>query len=434
MTHCSKLKYNIAIIGLGYVGFPLLQALEKTCNNVVGYDISQYKIAKLNKKTQFEYNLTTNIEDIYDKDVYIIAVPTPIDNNHIPDLSYITDATNMIAEVLEHNIKNHSNSMNIVCYESSVAPTTINTVCKEIIELRKNLINNENFILAHAPERMTPADNEHTVSRVCKIIACENEKALNDLRKIYYSIMETEWGGDVVTTTSIEAAEATKMLENIQRDVNIALMNEYSILMNKLNIDMNEILRLAKTRWNFCDFRPGLVGGHCVSVDPYYVIDIDTENTKLMQMARTINDYTPYYIINKTKELLKIYQSDNAKIAILGFAFKENCDDIRNTRVFDIYRELSKEYTTMVIDDVVDAHEVKNVYNFEISNISECENIINCLIVAVPHDKYRYNIEDIISSMLKKYDNESSMKNIIIDIKGVCNNIIVPNNTVIWKF
>ena len=435
----NKLKYNIAVIGLGYVGFPLLVELEKTCNSVIGFDISQNKIDRRNNETNNRYILTNKKEDLYNKDVYIVCVPTPIDNNNIPDLSNITDVTNMLAEVLDYNVKNNPEALNIICYESSVAPTTINNICKEIIELRDTLFNNngiKNYVLAHAPERMSPADNEHTVSRVCKIIACEDTDTLNILKKIYYSIMETEWGGDVVTTHSIEAAEATKMLENIQRDVNVALMNEYTSLMNKLNIDMNEVLRLARTRWNFCNFTPGLVGGHCVSVDPYYIVDLDKENTNIIQMARKINDNVPVYIINKFDELVKKYNVENIKIGILGFSFKENCDDIRNTRVFDIYKLLSDKYKTYVIDDFVDKINVKDVYNLEIKNVTDFKNDLNCLIIAVPHDKYKHNIQLILDNILQKYnDNEDyDVKNIVVDIKGICNNVNIPDNTLIWAY
>lgn len=434
----NKLKYNIAVIGLGYVGFPLLVELEKTCNSVIGFDISQSKIDRRNKETDNYYILTNKKEDLYNKDVYIVCVPTPIDNNNTPDLSNITDVTNMLAEILDYNVKNYPEALNIVCYESSVAPTTINIICKEIIEIRDSLFNNngiKNYVLAHAPERMSPADNEHTVNRVCKIVACEDANSLNILKKIYYSIMQTEWGGDVITTTSIEAAEATKMLENIQRDVNIALMNEYTVLMNKLHIDMNEVLRLARTRWNFCDFTPGLVGGHCVAVDPYYITDLDNENTKIIQLAREINDNVPAYIVKKFNELVKEYSIDNVKIGILGFSFKENSDDIRNTRVFDIYKNLSKYYETYIIDDLVDKNNAKDVYNLEINNVTDFKNSLNCLIIAVPHTKYRHNIQLILDNILQKHDNEDfNIRNIIIDIKGICNNVDIPDNTVIWAY
>ena len=436
----NKLKYNIAVIGLGYIGFPLLVELEKTCNSVIGFDISQNKIDKRNAETNNYYTLTNKKEDLYNKDVYIVCVPTPIDDKNVPDLSNVTDATNMLAEILDYNVKNYPEALNIICYESSIAPYTVNNICKDIIELRDTLFNNngiKNYVLAHAPERMCPGDEEHTVNRICKIVACEDADTLNILKKIYYSIMQPEWGGDVITTTSIEAAEASKMLENIQRDINIALMNEYAILMNQLNIDMHEVLRLARTRWNFSNYTPGLVGGHCIAVDPYYIVDLDKEHTKFIQTARNINDSVTPYIVNKFKELVDEYSIKDIKIGILGFAFKENCDDIRNTRVLDIYNMLSKDYQTYVIDDLVDKKAVKDVYNLEINNVTDFKNSLNCLIIAVPHNKYRHNIQIILDNVLQKYntnDSDYSVKNIVIDIKGVCNNIDIPDNTLIWAY
>lgn len=438
----DKLNYSIAIIGLGYVGFPLLEAFSKTCYNVIGYDKSTDRIKELSSKYTNRYNLTNKSDDLKYYDIYIIAVPTPVDSNNKPDLSNIIDATLMVADILQYNVKmnkidNEFSFDNIICYESSVAPTTINTVCKQLLELRDYLYNPDddsyNFSIAHSPERINPGDSEHTVDKITKIVAANDENTINILKKVYNSIMDICNGGRIITTSSIEAAEAAKMLENVQRDVNIALMNEYALLMDKLNIDMNEVLRLSRTRWNFCNFTNGLVGGHCVAVDPYYIVDLDEKNTTLIQTARKINEYVPSYIANKTLELIDDNNIKKPLIGILGFAFKENCDDIRNTKVYNIYKLLTKIHNVVVFDDIIDKNKVNQEYNLEINNMQDYENTLDCIIIAVPHDIYKNDIYNICRKLLKK----QTQIRLIIDIKGIYDinsyNALYEN-TVVWGF
>jgi UDP-N-acetyl-D-galactosamine dehydrogenase len=417
---------KIAIIGLGYVGLPLAVAFSEKYP-VLGFDIDNNRInelkggfdrtleidnEKLLKSLNLEFKINNSLNglrlssdtlDLIDANIYIVTVPTPTDKHNRPVLTPMIKATETIARYLKKG--------DIVIYESTVYPGVTEDEMAPLLEKNSKLIYNKDFFCGYSPERINPGDKEHTVTNILKITSGSNEQTADLVDKLYNSIIIA----GTHKASSIKVAEAAKVIENSQRDLNIAFVNELSKIFNLLNIDTNEVLDAAGTKWNFLKFKPGLVGGHCIGVDPYYLAQKAQDlgyYPEIILAGRRLNDSMGKYVATEVikKMMKKGIKVINAKILIFGFTFKENCPDFRNTRVIDLYNEL-KLYNMIIdiYDPIVDCKEVKTVYGIDVIKILENQKLNNysALIFAVGHDIFK-NIP------LKKSD-----KTIIYDVKGI---------------
>ncbi len=423
---------KIGIIGLGYVGLPLALEFSKYFYTI-GYDKNFKRIRELNNN--FDNTLEVSKEELiangkikyytnYKKlsicNIYIVTVPTPVDKNKKPNLSPLEDASSMIGKII--------NEGNIVVFESTVYPGVTEEFCAPIIQSISGLIFNKNFFCGYSPERINPGDKKHTLKKITKIVSGSNKKVSLFLDSLYKKIIPA----GTFLASSIAVAEAAKVIENTQRDVNIALINEFSILFNKLNLDTVEVLEAAETKWNFLPFRPGLVGGHCIGVDPYYLTHKALEvgyKPKMILAGREINDSMGKIIADQVISMLnkKKMNISRPKIGILGFTFKENCPDIRNTGVIKIIDHL-KLYNCdiMVTDEFADFEKVESDYQIRLQNLSSMESF-NVIIVAVSHSRY---------TKLEKKEWRKLLKDngIIIDIKSTLNKDYFSNmNIEHWR-
>jgi UDP-N-acetyl-D-glucosamine/UDP-N-acetyl-D-galactosamine dehydrogenase len=418
---------KICIIGLGYVGLPLAHAFSKKYS-VVGFDINKPRVEELNAGFDRTLELTeaevkesiengmvysTNMEDIKDCNVYIVTVPTPIDSSNRPDLTPLIKSSQTIGKVLKKD--------DIVIYESTVYPGVTEEVCVPQLEDVSGMIFNKDFFCGYSPERINPGDKEHTVTKILKITAGSNPEIADVVDDLYKSIITA----GTHKASSIKVAEAAKVIENTQRDVNIALINELALIFDTMNISTNDVIEAAATKWNFIKLKPGLVGGHCIGVDPYYLTHKAEElgyKPNLILGARQINNGMGKYIAEKTIKLMikagKIIK--DANILIMGLTFKENCPDIRNTKVVDIIKEL-KDYGSSidVYEPWIDEKD-KGYYDYNfIENPFENAKKYDAIVVAVGHDKFKTITQE-------QYDNLIKDEKIIVDVKG-----IVPNPS--WK-
>lgn len=395
----NEKKTEIGIIGLGYVGFPL--ACLFACKYaVIGYDLNEKRVNEINNgrdetqevASERIYNAlknglvcTTNKELLKPCNIYIVAVPTPVDKRNLPDLSPLERASKLIGEVISAG--------DIVIYESTVSPGTTEEFCAPIIEQVSGLKLNRDFYLAYSPERINPGDKTRTIEHICKITSGSTPEAAERVDELYNSVLLN----GTFRAASIKVAEAAKILENTQRDVNIALINEIATILNKLDISTEEVLKAAGTKWNFLPFTPGLVGGHCISVDPYYLIEKANSIgivPRIIIEARRVNDTMGTYIVEQVIHHLNQVGIPicNSHILILGFTFKENCHDTRNTKVIDIYKTLST-YTPHihVFDPWVDKQDVKKNYGLQIETSKE--NLLagsyDAVIHCVSHDCFK---------------------------------------------
>jgi len=406
---------KIAVIGLGYVGLPL--AIEFGMQwKTVGFDIDQSRVTELrdahDKTGEIDCNqfaaskfiqYTSEQEDIKDANIYIVTVPTPINDSNLPELTAIKSASHLISSMLQEG--------DIVIYESTVYPGLTEEVCVPILEKSKLMLN-KNFYCGYSPERINPGDKSHRLKDITKIVSGSNDFALDLIDNLYSSIIEA----GTYRAPSIKVAEAAKVIENTQRDLNIALVNELAIIFNNLKIDTNEVLDAADTKWNFMKYIPGLVGGHCIGVDPYY-LTYKSEQAgyipKIILAGRKLNNDMPGYVAKKMLEQLnaKTIQFDQANVLILGFTFKENCPDIRNAKVIDLYSELQKlNINAEILDPHASNAEVLQEYN--ISLIEDVKpNYYDAVILAVPHDCFLDKSYDFILSLCKK-------KHVFFDLKG----------------
>ncbi|PCI85138.1 MAG: Vi polysaccharide biosynthesis UDP-N-acetylglucosamine C-6 dehydrogenase TviB [Hyphomicrobiales bacterium] len=384
---------KLGIIGLGYVGLPLAVEFGKKINTL-GFDIHMKRINELNKGTDHTLevssdemksskflNYTSNVEDLTDVNIYIVTVPTPIDENNSPDLTPLIKASEMLGGVVKKD--------DIVIYESTVYPGATEEVCIPIIERISGLKYNVDFFAGYSPERINPGDKEHRVTTIKKVTSGSNPKVTKLVDELYGQIITA----GTHSVSSIRVAEAAKVIENTQRDLNIALINELSIIFNKLNIDTEEVLEAAGTKWNFLPFRPGLVGGHCIGVDPYYLTYKAQSvgyNPEIILAGRRINDGMGKYIVTElVKSMIKKrIHVDEANILIMGLTFKENCPDLRNTRVIDIIEEL-KTYNVnvSVFDPWASAEQAEKEYDLELITAPD-ENRYDAAIVAVAHKQF----------------------------------------------
>lgn len=386
-------KKKIVIIGLGYVGLPLALEFGKK-RTTIGFDIDENKILNLKKfndstnetsKKNFEdakkLIFTNDMKDIMDCEIFIITVPTPLDNHNKPDLKHLKEASCLVGSILKKN--------NIVIYESTVYPGVTEDICVPILEKKSGLVFNKDFFCGYSPERINPGDKKHRLTNTKKITSGSNSEISKEIDNLYKEIITV----GTYMCPSIKVAEAAKIIENVQRDVNIALINELSILFNKLGIDTQEILKAASTKWNFSHYKPGLVGGHCIGVDPYYLAHKALEigyRPEMILAGRKINDSMSYYVVDEVVKIMKKKNIEliNAKVLILGFTFKENCPDIRNTKVIDIVKQLNKYNLSVdIYDPWVSNEEVKKEYKIEMINYPQ-RGAYDAIILAVAHDKF----------------------------------------------
>ena len=418
---------KICIIGLGYVGLPLAHAFSKKFK-VVGFDINKPRVDELNSGYDRTLELTsdevfesisngmiysTDMEDIKDCNVYIVTVPTPIDSSNRPDLTPLIKSSQTIGKVLKKD--------DIVIYESTVYPGVTEEVCVPELEKVSGMTFNKDFFCGYSPERINPGDKEHTVTKILKITSGSTPEIATVVDELYKSIIIA----GTHKASSIKVAEAAKVIENTQRDVNIALINELALIFDTMNINTNDVIEAAATKWNFIKLKPGLVGGHCIGVDPYYLTHKAEElgyKPNLILGARQINNGMGKYIAEKTIKLMikagKLIKNSN--ILIMGLTFKENCPDIRNTKVVDIISEL-KDYGANidVYEPWIDEKD-KGYYDYHfVENPFENSKKYDAILVAVGHDKFKTLTQN-------EYDSIINGEKIIIDVKG-----IVPNPT--WK-
>ena len=412
---------KICIIGLGYVGLPLAHAFSSKYE-VVGFDISKWRIDELSSgydrtlelnETQLKeafsngMKFTLEIEDIKDCNIYIVTVPTPIDKNKRPDLTPLIKASETVGKVLKED--------DIVIYESTVYPGATEEDCVPVLEKFSGLKFNQDFFCGYSPERINPGDKEHTVTKILKVTSGSTPEIGKRVDDLYRSIIVA--GTHLAPT--IKVAEAAKVIENSQRDINIAFVNELAIIFNKLGINTNDVLAAAGTKWNFLPFRPGLVGGHCIGVDPYYLTHKAQEvgyNPEIILAGRRLNDNMGIYVANQVIKLMikKGLKIEGSKVLVLGITFKENCPDIRNSRVIDVIRELQDFGCDVDVSDYwADAKEVKHEYNLDLIDNEELkfENY-NAVVLAVAHEEFKeLNSQfSILNSQLVTYDIKSILK------------------------
>ena len=418
---------KICIIGLGYVGLPLAHAFSKKYS-VVGFDINKPRVDELNAGFDRTLELTevevkesiengmvysTNIDDIKDCNVYIVTVPTPIDSSNRPDLTPLIKSSQTIGKVLKKD--------DIVIYESTVYPGVTEEVCVPQLEIESGMTFNKDFFCGYSPERINPGDKEHTVTKILKITAGSTPQIADVVDDLYNSIITA----GTHKASSIKVAEAAKVIENTQRDVNIALINELALIFDTMNISTNDVIEAAATKWNFIKLKPGLVGGHCIGVDPYYLTHKAEElgyKPNLILGARQINNGMGKYIAEKTIKLMiksgKIIKDSN--VLVMGLTFKENCPDIRNTKVVDIIKEIQDYGSNIDVYEPWIDEKDKGYYNYNfVENPFENSKKYDAIVVAVGHDKFK-------SITQKEYDDLIKDEKIIIDVKG-----IVPNPS--WK-
>ena len=386
---------KIAVIGLGYVGLPLAAAFSEKYE-VTGFDVNAARIEELKsgydrtlelsaeqmkKAIENGMKFSLNLDDIKDCNFFIVTVPTPIDKNKRPDLTPVIKATQSVAKVLKKG--------DIVVYESTVYPGVTEEICVPLLE-QSGLKFNEDFFCGYSPERINPGDKEHTVTKIKKITSGSTPEVADKVDEVYRSIITA----GTHKAPTIKVAEAAKVIENTQRDINIAFMNELAMIFNKMNIDTNAVLQAAGTKWNFLNFRPGLVGGHCIGVDPYYLTHKAQElgfHPEMILAGRRINDNMGKYAADQVVKLMikRGVLINSARVLVLGLTFKENCPDIRNSRVIDVIEELRDFGCRVdVYDPWADEAEVKREYGLTpLKSFDEAD--YDCVVIAVAHDKFK---------------------------------------------
>ena len=415
---------KICVIGLGYVGLPLAR-LFSTQYRTIGFDMSQRRVAALmtghDDTLEVEDELlqsalangfvcTTDIEKIRDCNFYVVAVPTPVDKNNNPDLAPLYGASNTVGKVISKG--------EIVVYESTVYPGVTEDECIPVVEKVSGLKFNEDFCAGYSPERINPGDKLHTVDKIKKVTSGSTPEIGKIVDAVYASVITA----GTHLAPSIQVAEAAKVIENSQRDINIAFVNELSKIFNKMGIDTQDVLAAASTKWNFLPFKPGLVGGHCIGVDPYYLAQCAQRhgyNPEIILSGRRMNDGMGEYVANEVVKLMlkKGIQVLGSDILILGFTFKENCPDVRNTKVIDIYNTLNEYRINIdVFDPWASPDIAKNEYDVDIKNELLPGKKYDAVILAVAHKEFRnYNIKEFLKDNHVAYDVKGVLNTDIID-------------------
>lgn len=415
---------KIAVIGLGYVGLPLAR-LFSTRYETIGFDLNAIRIDEINSGhdstmevddglltdaiKNHGFRCTTNIEDLKDFNFYIVAVPTPIDENNHPDLTPLIKASETVGKVISVN--------DIVVYESTVYPGVTEEECIPVVEAVSGMKFNIDFFAGYSPERINPGDKLHSVEKIRKVTSGSTPEIADLIDEVYNTVLIN----GTHKAPSIKVAEASKIIENSQRDVNIAFMNELAKIFNAMNIDTHDVIEAASSKWNFIKLNPGLVGGHCISVDPYYLIQkaqVYGVLPRIMSSARHLNDGMGEYVANQTIKIMnkKGVLVKDAKIIIFGITFKENCPDIRNTKVVDICHTLNEFTDNITIyDPWADVDLVKKEYDIDITNTLPENELFDAAILAVAHKEF-------LNTDLKRLMKENS---VIYDVKGILDRAIV---------
>jgi len=387
------MQERIAVIGLGYVGLPVALAFARKFPGTIGFDVNREKVEELRRgfdrnqevsKAELEESslkITADITDLGDSTFFVVAVPTPVDHNNVPDLTPVVKASETVARALRKGA--------VVVFESTVYPGVTEDVCGPILAKVSGLKQGTDFKLGYSPERINPGDREHTLERIVKVVSGEDQATLNRVADTYAAIIEA----GVHRASSIKVAEAAKVIENTQRDLNIALMNELAIIFERMDIRTADVLEAAGTKWNFLKFRPGLVGGHCIGVDPYYLTmkaqQLGYQPEVILAGRRINNNVGPYVAQRLVKMLIKQgFQVKGARVGVLGLTFKEDCNDLRNSKVPDILAELRQfGINPLIHDSRGNAAEAKHEYGVAFSPLEEYRNL-DGLIVAVSHQEY----------------------------------------------
>ncbi len=413
---------KICVVGLGYVGLPLAVEFSKKYD-VIGFDVKKDRVSELKQgvdrtlevekeellSVDMEY--TNSVDDIKSANVYIVTVPTPIDDYKNPDLKPLMSASKTVGAVL--------NIGDVVVYESTVYPGCTEEVCMPILEKESGFKFNKDFFVGYSPERINPGDKEHKVSAIKKVVSGSTDEVADMLNSLYASIIKV----GTHRASSIKVAEAAKVIENTQRDINIAFVNELALIFDKMGIDTHEVLDAAGTKWNFLKFKPGLVGGHCIGVDPYYLTYKAKQigyHPEIILAGRRTNDNMGVFVANQVVKLMikKGHTIKGSRVLVLGITFKENCPDIRNSRVIDVIREFQEFGINFDVHDPwADPEEVKLEYNIDLLQITNNELPItnyNGIVLAVAHDEFR-ELEEKLTNLRKT---PSARSQVIYDIKG----------------
>ena len=411
-------KNIIGVIGLGYVGLPLAVEFGKKYKTF-GFDLSSVRIEELengldstgevskrNLQSSIKLLLSSNIDDLLNCNIYIIAVPTPIDKKNNPNLQILLTATANVGNLIKKN--------DIVIYESTVYPGCTEEDCVAILEDISGLKYNKDFYCGYSPERINPGDKQRTLTKIVKITSGSNLTIAKKVDNLYSSIIKA----GTYMAGSIKVAEAAKIIENCQRDINIAFVNELSMLFKKLDLDTLEVLEAAGTKWNFLPFKPGLVGGHCIGIDPYYLTYKAKQlgyKSKIINSGRKLNNSLTSHIFDNINNYFKKYNKNNKKnILIMGVTFKENCSDIRNSKVFDLYEKMYKIYNIHLYDPYASKEEVYNTYRIQLNSFSDLKKkYYDGIIICVSHTEF-LNIE--LNSLIINKDA------LIYDLKSLYNN------------
>ena len=421
MKSIDHQKDTIAIIGLGYVGLPLGVRFAEDGFSVVGFDanvkkIKQYQdgidmtheVGACRLKSQTNLHFTSSVKDIEQANIYIVAVPTPVDEAHKPDLSMIESATSTVANCLKDG--------DVVVFESTVYPGLTEEVCVPILSDQSGLSYGKQFKVGYSPERVAPGDQKRTLEKLTKIVAGMDQETTDYLADLYGRIIEA----GIYKATSIKVAEAAKVIENTQRDINIAFVNELATLCDAMGINVHDVLDAASSKWNFIPFKPGLVGGHCIGVDPYYLATKAQSmgmHPEMILAGRRINDgMAQYHADQIIKKLVTLDRPINKmKVCVLGITFKEDCPDIRNSKVVDLIKSLaSYSLNITIVDPVADAKEVKHVYGYDLADLDDVTNM-DAVIAVVPHKVFL----SLDSEQIKSF--YAHDKAVFYDIKGVFN-------------
>lgn len=410
---------KLSLVGLGYVGMPIAVAFAKKID-VVGFDLNEAKIELYKSGIDPTHEVgdeaiqattidfTADETKLREAKFHIVAVPTPVNDDHTPDLTPVESASRIVGRNLTKG--------SVIVFESTVYPGVTEDVCVPILEKESGLTCGVDFKIGYSPERINPGDKVHRLETITKIVSGMDEETLDVVAKVYELVVEA----GVYRAESIKVAEAAKVIENSQRDINIAFMNELSIIFNKMGIDTQAVLKAAGTKWNFLNFYPGLVGGHCIGVDPYYLTyraEMLGYHSQIILAGRRINDDMGKYVAeNVVKNLIAADKAvKNAKVAILGFTFKENCPDTRNTKIIDIVNEL-KEYgiTPVIADPEADASEAEHLYGIKFVDVDSVKDM-DAVVLAVAHDAFKaLTMED-----MDAFFGEG--KKVLLDIKGLLN-------------
>ena len=412
---------KIAIIGLGYVGLPLAIEFSKKYK-VIGLDIDHSRIKELKKNNDItlevtdeaissvkeNLNFTSNINDTKDCNIYIVTVPTPIDKFNVPNLQPLISSSNSVGTVIKKN--------DIVIYESTVYPGVTEDVCVKELEKSSGLRFNIDFFCGYSPERVNPGVKVNSLTKIKKITSGSTPEIADKVDELYKSIITA----GTFKASCIKVAEAAKVIENTQRDLNIALVNELSVILGRLNLDTIEVLEASGSKWNFLPFRPGLVGGHCIGVDPYYLTHAAKQvnyNPQVILAGRRINENMSFYMVKKVVQQMinNGIEIKNSTIGLMGITFKENCPDFRNSKIIDVFNELNKWRTSVVVvDPWVDQLKLQKEHNIKLGKIDK-DNKVDSLIVAVGHNQFR----SLSAKELKSFCN--GPKPVIADVKSIYN-------------